>query len=217
MRSMFSRIACGIVIGAASLLIAADQPPTAAPKGAPDLSTPKAGALAFVRAMEANNIEAFRAVTVGSEEDQKLFEPLLGMVGAAKQLERAAREKFGKEGRFVVRNSPAVELEVHVQESDVTINGQTAILRHKGEENADPLTLKKTEAGWKVDLTVIQNRQQMSAAAGGLALMKQVLDQSAADIRAGKFRTAQEAEQAVISRMQQAAAAAPQPQPKAGS
>lgn len=207
---MFARVVCGIVIGASLVLIAADQAPNAAANRPTDLSTPKAAALAFVRAMEANNIEAFRAVTVGSEEDRKLFEPLLGMVGAAKQLEKAAREKFGKEGRLVVRNSPAVELEVHVQESDVTVNGQIAVLRHKGEEDADPLTLKKTEAGWKVDLTVIQNRQQMSTAAAGLALMKQVLDQSAADIRAGKFRTAQEAEQAVVSRLQQAAAAAPQ-------
>ena len=207
---MCGRIAVGIVIGLCGLSIAAGEGPSAeGPKAAatrgPDLATPKSAALAFVRAMEANSMEAFQGVTIGSAEDYKLFEPLLGMVGAAKQLEKAAREKFGKEGRVVVRNSPAVELEVHVQESDVKVSGDVAVLRHKGEEDADPLTLKKTPAGWKVDLTAIPNRQQMSAAAGGMQQMKQVLEQSAAEIRAGKFKSPQEAEQALVARMQEAA------------
>jgi hypothetical protein len=170
-----------------------------------ELSSPKLGALAFVRTMEANDMDAFRAVTIGADDDYKLFEPLLGMVGAAKDLEKAARAKFGKSGRLVARNSPAVELEVHIQESDVTVKGDTAVLRHKGQEDSDPLPLKQTSAGWKVDLTAIENRQNMSAAAGGMRKMQQALSESATDIRAGKFKTAQEAEEAVIARMREAA------------
>lgn len=175
----------------------------------PELGTPKMAALSFVRAMEANDMAAFQAVTIGGEEDYKLFEPLLGMVGSAKQMERAAREKFGKAGRIVVRNSPAVELEVHIQESDVTVKGDTAVLRHKGEENSDPLTIRQTAAGWKVDLTAIQNRQQMSAAAAGMRKMQEALSGAAEDIRAGKFKSAEDAEKAVLARMRAAAGAAP--------
>lgn len=176
--------------------------------GNAELATPKLGALAFVRAMEANDMTAFRAVTIGADDDYKLFEPLLGMVGAAKQLEKAAREKFGKAGRLVVRDSPAVELEVHVQESDVKVTADTAVLTHKGEEGADPLTLRHTADGWKVDLTAIANRQQMASTAAAMGRMQQALSDSAAEIRAGRFKTPEEAEQDVIKRMRDAAAQA---------
>lgn len=158
--------------------------------------------------MELNDLQAFKAVTIGGEEDYKLFEPLVNMVGAAKQLEKAAREKFGKAGRVVVRQSPAVGLEVQVQESDVRVNGDTATVFHKGQED-DPLTVRKTAAGWKVDLTAIPNRQSMVAAAGVMRKMQQVLAESADDIRAGKFKTPEEAEKIIVERMQQATADKP--------
>lgn len=174
--------------------------------GDPQLASPKMAAFAFVRAMEQNDMAQFRSVTIGSDDDYKLFEPLLGMVGSAKQLEHAAREKFGKAGRVIVRDSPAVELEVHVQESDVKVSNDTATLRHHGQEDADPLHLRHTPAGWKVDLTAIPNRDQMAASAAGMARMRKALSDSAADIRAGKFATAEEAEKVVLKRMKQAAA-----------
>lgn len=177
----------------------------------PELSTPKLAALSFVRAMEANDMTAFRSVTLGADDDYKLFEPLLGMVGAAKNLERAAREKFGKAGRVVVRDSPAVELEVHVQESDVKVTAETAVLTHQGEENADPLTLRHTSNGWKVDLTAIHNREQMATSAASMDRMRQALSDSAADIRSGKFKTAEDAEKVILGRMREAAKEHPQP------
>jgi hypothetical protein len=170
-----------------------------------ELATPKAAAITFVRAMEADDMDAFRQVTLGNDEDYKLFEPLLNMTGAAKRLEKAARTHFGKEGSKVVRESPAVELEVHVQESDVKVNGDRATLKHKADGNGDALPLKKTAAGWKVDLTAIPNRQQMSDAGPTMTRMQQTLEQAAADILEGKFKTPDEAEKAVAARMSQAA------------
>lgn len=171
----------------------------------PELSTPKLAALSFVRAMELNDMTAFQSVTIGGPDEHKLFEPLLKMVGAAKQLEKAAREKFGKAGRAVVRNSPAAGLEVQVQESDVSTRGDTAVVRRKGDEDPDPLTLRKTPAGWKVDLTAIRDRKAMEAAAPGMRKMEHVFTTAAADIRAGKFKTADEAEKVILRRMQDAA------------
>lgn len=173
--------------------------------GRAELATPKLAALTFVRAMEANDMTAFRGVTLGADDDYKLFEPLLGMVGAAKQLEKAAREKFGKAASVVVRESPAVELEVHVQESDVKVTSDTAVLTHKGEEGADPLTLRHTADGWKVDLTAIANRQQMADTAAAMGRMRQALADTASGIRDGHFKTADEAEQAVVKRIRDAA------------
>lgn len=189
---------CALVLSAlvAMPALAADDP---------QLASPKMAAFAFVRAMEQNDMAQFRAVTIGSEDDYKLFEPLLGMVGSAKQLEHAAREKFGKAGRVIVRDSPAVELEVHVQESDVKVTNDTATLRHHGQEDADPLHLRHTSAGWKVDLTAIANRDQMASSADSMARMGKALSESAADIRAGKFSTAEEAEKVVLKRMKAAA------------
>src|SRR5205807_5528907 len=145
----------------------------------PELSTPKVAAITFVRAMEADDVDGFRKVTLGSDDDYRLFEPLLRMTGAAKKLEKAARSRFGKEGSKIVRESPAVGLEVHVQESDVKVNGERATLKHKADAEADALPLKLTATGWKVDLTAIQNRQQLSAASAGMLKMQQTLEQAA--------------------------------------
>lgn len=169
-------------------------------------TTPKVAALAFVRAMETADMAAFRAATIGEEDDYKLFEPLVSMVGAAKQLEKAAREKFGKAASVIVRDSPAVELEVHVQESDVKVTGDKAVMTHQGEEGADPLTLRHTSEGWKVDLTAIANRKQMANSAPAMGRMRDVFVRSAADIRADHFKTADEAEQALVRRIKDAAA-----------
>ena len=154
------------------------------------------------------SVHGLQAVTIGGEDDYKLFEPLLGMVGAAKQMEKSAHEKFGKAGRVVARNSPAVGLEVQGQESDVAINGNTAILRHKGDDGADPLTIRQTPEGWKVDLTAIKNRQAMADAAVGMRRMQEAFSGSAEDIRAGKYKSATEAEQAVLKKIHEASAAA---------
>jgi hypothetical protein len=175
----------------------------------PALSSPKLGAISFVKAMESNNIDNFRNVTIGQEADYKLFEPLVNMVGAAKQLEKAARDKFGKAGTAVVRMSPAVGMEVQIQESDVRINGDTAIVFHKGQEDSDPLTLRKTAAGWKVDLTAIRDREKMAAAADGMRKMEKVLRESADQIRRGQFQSPDEAQAAIARRMQEAASEKP--------
>ena len=171
----------------------------------PELATPKLGALAFVRAMEQNSLDAFASVTIGAEQDRKLFAPLIHMVGAAKDLEKAARQKFGKAGRVVVRESPAAGIEVQVQESTVSISGDSAVVRHAPDDGSEPLTLRKTADGWKVDLTAIQRRQEMVTAAPSVQRIEKALSDTAAEIREGKFKTAEEAGKALISRMQQAA------------
>ena len=185
--------------------------------GRPELATPKLGALTFVRAMELNDTTTFHAVTIGGADEYKLFEPLLKMVASAKDLEKAAREKWGKAGRVVVRNSPAVGMEVQIQESDVTVEGDTAVVKRKGDEDPDPLTLRKTNVGWKVDLTAIKNRKTMADAAPGMQRMEKVFTDSAADIRAGKFHSAEEAEKVILKRMQDAATAKTKPEAPAKS
>lgn len=169
------------------------------------LATPKLAAFAFVRAMEQNDMAQFRSVTIGSDDDYKLFEPLLGMVGAAKQLEQAAHEKFGKAARVIVRDSPAVELEVHIQESEVKVTGDAAVLHHAGDAETEALNLRHTSEGWKIDLTAIPNRAQMSTAADAMARTRKALSDSAEQIRAGRFQTAEQAEQDLLKRIKQAA------------
>ena len=205
-----------LAVACVSSAAVAQQPP---PGVRPELSTPKLAALSFVRAMELNNIPAFQAVTIGGEEEFKLFEPLVKMVGSAKDLEKAAREKWGKGGRTVVRHSPAVGMEVQVQESDVKVDGDTAVVSRKGDDDPDPLTLRKTNVGWKVDLTAIKDRKRMTDAAPSMKRMEKVFVDSAADIRGGKFRSADEAEKVILKRMQDAATVknAPAPTPAAKS
>src|SRR6185312_10896274 len=95
---------------------------------------------------------------------------------------------------------------VQVQESDVSVEGDTAVVRRKDDDDPDPLTLHKTPAGWKVDLTAIRNPKAMADTAAGMRKMEQVFITSAADIRAGKFHSADEAAKVILKRMQDASA-----------
>lgn len=195
----------GVVLLMCATAAAEQAPAGDASQGAAELATPKRAAIAFVRAMEADDLDAFRKVTLGSEQDYQLFEPLLRMTGAAKKMEKAARKTFGREGSKIVRESPAVGLEVHVQESDVKVTGDRATLKHKADRDADALPLKKTPAGWKVDLTAIPNRQQMAAAAGAMQRMQKALEAVTVEILDGKFKTADEAAKVLLARMTAAA------------
>jgi hypothetical protein len=195
-----------LVLGlAAAALLAVHVPTRAADEKAKpttvtvDLSTPKKAASTFAKGIEANDQKAVRAASTGGEEDYALFEILAGVVTANADLQKAATEKFGaEEGKKI--GQPQESLTAKVDASQEKIEGDNATLSD-GEGDKEPMKLKKTPDGWKIDLAQIPNREQIAQAKPLVAAMTKAMKDMTTEIRAGKYKTADEAQQAMGAKM----------------
>src|SRR5881275_1187797 len=92
--TMLRRVAASLAFCALMLLnrsaLAEDKPA--------DPSTPKGAASAFFKAMETGDAAAARAMATGDEKQLAVLDDLVPVVHGFKQLEIAARKKWGDEG-----------------------------------------------------------------------------------------------------------------------
>lgn len=175
----------------ASSVLAADKP---------DLSTPKKAAKSFAAAVQSADMTGVKAASTGSPEDYKMMESFAGVISAGARLRKAAVAKFGAEdGKKIVQGSP--DLPAQIEQSDEKIDGDTATLVHTGEDPANALKLMRTNGDWKVDLNRIPGKDQMAKSMPMMKELQKVLDESTTDVKDGKFKTADEAQQAVRTRM----------------
>jgi hypothetical protein len=192
-------------LGLAAVLFAVHAPAHAADEKAKpvpvtvDLSTPKKAAATFAKGIEANDKKAVRASSTGAEEDYALFEILASAVTANSDLQKAAVEKYGAEEAKKV-GQPQESLAAKVDASQEKIDGDTATLTD-GANGEDPMKLKKTADGWKIDLAQIPHREQIAQAKPLVTAMAKAMTDLAGEIRAGKHKTADEAQQAMGMKM----------------
>lgn len=158
---------------------------------APDLSTPKKAAVSFAKGVEAADMSAVKASSVGTEDDYKLVQSIVDFISSAKQLREAAVAKFGEEGK-TISNDDMANLSKQVESGEEKITGDTATVGKPQEP--DPMKLKKVDGNWKVDLASIPEKEQMGKA---MPKMQKVMSNAATDIKAGKYKTADEAKQAI--------------------
>lgn len=163
-----------------------------------EYSTPKGAAESLAAAMEKGDVEGVKRASAGG--DPKAVEGMTKVVAAMKELNDAAVAKFGDQGKGIASNGPGGDLDMarKVREAEVKIEGDTVTLTVKGDD--DPLKLKKVDGEWKVDLSEMAG----PAAAMGAAMfdgMASAAKQTAADIKAGKYKTAEEAEAAFTAQM----------------
>jgi hypothetical protein len=163
-----------------------------------DLSTPKGAAKTFATAMENGDVEAAKRATTGG--DPAIIESMVKLTGNMKKLRDAAISKFGDEGKtaFGAGHGESMDLSKSVDDADVKEDGDTATLTPKGE--ARPLKMKKVSGDWKVDAS------ELTGAMGNMGSamfdnMSKAAAETADDIKAGKYKTAQEAQQAFGSKM----------------
>ena len=186
LRSLSLAVVCTLVGLVGSTALAAD---------APDLSTPKKAASAFAKAVEANNIDAAKSASVGSDEDYKLVQAIGAFIASARELRDASVAQFGEAGKGI-SNDELSNLSKQVEASDEKITGDTATLG-KPEEH-DPMKLKKVDGNWKVDLASIPDKDQMGKA---LPKMQKVMTTAATEIKSGKYKNVDEAKQAIGQQM----------------
>jgi hypothetical protein len=164
---------------------------------------PKSIAVAFARAIQGNDMAAARKVSTGSDEHYKTVEAVSQIFTAIRNYESAAVAKFGAAGRSKEMSLPDVVAET--SGSQVRTEGDTATLinpKNPGDKN--PMKLVKKGGKWYVDLASMPIDNQTRAMSASAATMKKALDETAAEIRAGRYKTPQEAQAALGTRMQAA-------------
>ena len=73
---------------------------------APDLTSPKKAAVSFAKSVEAGDLAGVKATSVGSDDDYKLVQSIIGLIDANKQLRAAAIAKFGEAAQIIVGELP---------------------------------------------------------------------------------------------------------------
>jgi hypothetical protein len=165
--------------------------------GKNDLSTPKAAAQSFAKAMESGDAEAAKAACTGA--DPKIIEAMAGMSATRKKLHDAAVAKFGDDAKSIGSfDGNDADMKKMVDESEEKIDGDTATLKPK---SGEPLKLKKIDGSWKVDMSQHLGMGDTAEATKMMGTMSKAAGETADEINAGKYKTAKEAEQAMQQKM----------------
>jgi hypothetical protein len=177
-----------------------------------DTSTPKGAAKTMIDAMKKGDAATVKSVTVNG--DPKFIDMMVAMVSSNQQLQDAAVAKFGADGNSIGEAKMLGDVDKKLDDAEVKENGDTATITTK--DSREPMTLKKVDGQWKVDLSQMPqmpgkddpSMQPMFNA------MLDVNKQLAADISAGKYKTAAEAKQAGQEKLMAAMMSLQKPTPK---
>ena len=153
--------------------------------------SPRKVAIAFAKGVETGDMAAVKATAVGTESDYTFVQAIMGLIGANKELRAAAIEKFGEDGKQISTEDLS-NISKQMEQGDEKIDGDNATIGKPDEK--DPMKLKKVDGAWKVDLASIPEKEQMSKA---MPKMQKVMSDAAADIKAGKYKSIDEAKTAV--------------------
>jgi hypothetical protein len=182
-----------------------------------DQSTPKGAALMFGNALMAGDGKALRAVSTGTEEEYKIVEALGSMVSSMKKLSDAAAEKFGKDNPLSA-NTKDMDVAGDLEKSEVKEEGDNATIINKEKNEKDPMKLVKKDGKWSVDLKASMPKENLGEVVKMAPAMSKAATEITAEIKAGKFKDAMEAQQAfgtkMIAAMMEAAPKAPAPAPE---
>jgi hypothetical protein len=169
-------LAAGILIGPAHL------------RADPDTSTPKAAAVAFAKAVESGDMKLAHTLAIGSDTSFKVFDNLSDMVQAAKRLQDVVKAKFGES--LELPNNLLTPMSSDFASDNEKIDGDTATLVKKdGTAFSHPPTLKKTSAGWKMDLSKGDSDDHMAKMATLIEQTTKAIDAIAQKVKDGKFAT----------------------------
>ncbi len=161
----------------------------------PDSSTPKKAALAFINALQSNNMKVARELAIGSDEELTDWKQESDQDLAIDRTNAATAKRFGAE---IVSGNPDRNWNTRFESATEKINGDQAELVDGNDELAQ---LRKTDGRWKVELSgdnVVEHslvrgfygwRHSMSATAGRIAAINGVT----ANIEQGRYATAHEA------------------------
>lgn len=201
-----------VQIGCATL----DKPPARA-----DLSSPKAAALTYLKAIQYEDVKMARAISIGTLEQKSWIDAYVAMLDGMRRYDTALTAKFGH-----IINQTHVDLQQNIRE----MADQPVELISAGSESGNdrqaridpkragflshsqiPICLKKEKQGWMVDLAQTyahevpaQEMETISAKFRQTRIYGQIFQKMALDVKAGQFRNTDEANKALAARLSEA-------------
>ena len=177
----------------------------------PDLSSPKAAVVSLGNAMLNDDAEAGVAATNVPAEQKSTWEQTIHLGAALNRLNEVAVQKWGDEGRTLLmgpggakkgapRYKDLAQRVRDMEQAEVKVDGDSATVTPKGEDE-QPITCKKTDGQWKVDLSSLPWAQSGGRAAALAPVMAKASREVADDIKADKFKTVTEAQQALYAKV----------------
>jgi hypothetical protein len=174
--------------------------PAAPPAPTDDLSSVRATLRTFAAAMERGDVAGVKLVSISDPKSDKLLDAMVPTVGSMKRLNDAAVKRFGEAGKSIASDkAKGMEFAKSVDDANIVIQGDTATATMK--DSKEPAKLKRINGEWKLDFvsamgpeTKNQNIEKIAPMFTG---MTKAANEGAADIEAGKYKTVEEANQAI--------------------
>ena len=163
---------------------------------APDLSTPRRAANAFIHGLDDGNADEAKLASIGSGEDYKILDTLIGFLNANRHLRAAAVARFGEDGKRIPDEEMMSFSNQFMTNEERPVDDQTVTVGRVGER--DPLRLRKIGSEWKVDLTAIPGKRQIVTS---VPKVRAVLVSITTEVSAGKFASVDMARKALNQRI----------------
>ena len=153
---------------------------------------------AFSKAIAAGDGKAAKEHAVTDDKSALMLDAFAKLSTARKHLTEAAVEKFGDEGKTIAPPTGrgpggATELQHNFQNAKIEVDGDTATV--VGARGGQPVKFKKEGGDWKIDLTKLPNIDRIERGLPIMEKMAGVMDETTADIKDGKLKSAAEAKQ----------------------
>jgi hypothetical protein len=190
-----------------------DQPMTETPAAdvqiPDDLSTPRSALKVLAQALETGDQEQIREVIhAETEAEERMKEATVNMAQAIGQLRRSAVSQWGAEGARALIGDVEGAMEEGMQrlaQAEEVIDNDTAVVT-AADESTPPVTLRRVDEKWRVPMSELHQgvaADNLDQPLREMETQAQVVRQFAAEIR--QYQSAEEAAQALRSRMMQAA------------
>jgi len=167
-------------------------------KSGPDLSSPKAAAITFTRALEAGDLATARMASNASGFEGDLLEAMADSSSGMNRLTVIASARLGEEARKIAEQHAQINMTKVLSEGAVDIQGNRATLRSK---DGGSVHLQKTDNQWRVDVGALSKGQDVSQVVTFLRAAGLAARQVADDIDAGRVKTITEAQDVMVARV----------------
>lgn len=174
---------------------------TASARGAVDLSTPKAAAKTFYAAVAAGDAQGIRnCIETDGDQQEQLASTMVDLIISGKKLGDAAKDKFGANAGKLAADTVNKEDAARIDSAAEKDSGDDATLQIN--PNSKALAFHKTSDGWKIKVLDYAggNTNNIADQITLLAALTSAMNDTAADITAGKFPTSPDAEAALRQR-----------------
>lgn len=208
-------VAVGVMVTAlilAQLGMGQELRPEAVPA---DRLTPR-GTLKLLRtAMEAGDAEQIRSIlAAGNELEKAMVDSMAQTAVSAKRLHDAAVATFGQEQARPLTGEPSTPGADGLTDLDravetISDDGTTAVVSFQ-DINTDPIKLTLVNEQWQIPVSELKqlDRGTMATRIAEVTALNAIVDEIAAEVAQNKYKTAEEAKQALYDRLVQLAQAA---------